>query len=150
METVYSIVPASGRIYWFIVPVVLILLAVMAVMGITALGARNSRVVLTDSELRIRGDLYGRIIPIDRLDSQRARVVDLRGEPALQPVSRRFGTGMPGYAAGWFRLRNGERALAYLTTRDRVAYVPVSDGYVLLLSVRKADGLIADLKRQAR
>jgi hypothetical protein len=57
---------------------------------------------------------------------------------------------MPGYAAGWFRLRNGERALTYLTTRDRVAYVPVSDGYVLLLSVRNADALIADLKQRAR
>jgi hypothetical protein len=105
--------------------------------------------VLTDDTLRIRGDLYGRSIPIELLNVDSARVVDLRGEPSLQPVSRRMGTGMPGYSAGWFRLRNGARALVYLTARDRVAYVPVADGYVLLLSVRDPDAMIRDLRRRA-
>ena len=150
METVYSIVPAGGRIYWFVVPVILILLAVMAIMAVTALGAQRSSVVLTNDALRIRGDLYGRSIPLDRLDVDSARVVDLRGEPSLQPVSRRMGTGMPGYSAGWFRLRNGARALIYLTTRDRVAYVPVADGYVLLLSLRDPAGMIDDLRHRRR
>jgi hypothetical protein len=149
METVYSIVPASGRIYWLLVPIFLILIGVMAIMGVTALGAQQSRVVLTDDALRIRGDLYGRSIPIELLNVDSARVVDLRGEPSLQPVSRRMGTGMPGYSAGWFRLRNGTRALVYLTARDRVAYVPVADGYVLLLSLRDPDAMIRDLRRRA-
>jgi hypothetical protein len=149
METVYSIVPASGRIYWLLVPIFLLLIGVMAIMGVTALGAQQSRVVLTDDTLRIRGDLYGRSIPIELLNVDSARVVDLRGEPSLQPVSRRMGTGMPGYSAGWFRLRNGARALVYLTARDRVAYVPVADGYVLLLSVRDPDAMIRDLRRRA-
>jgi hypothetical protein len=149
METVYSIVPASGRIYWLLVPIFLLLIGVMAIMGVTALGAQQSRVVLTDDTLRIRGDLYGRSIPIELLNVDSARVVDLRGEPSLQPVSRRMGTGMPGYSAGWFRLRNGARALVYLTARDRVAYVPVADGYVLLLSLRDPDAMIRDLRRRA-
>jgi hypothetical protein len=146
---VYSIVPASGRIYWLLVPIFLLLIGVMAIMGVTALGAQQSRVVLTDDTLRIRGDLYGRSIPIELLNVDSARVVDLRGEPSLQPVSRRMGTGMPGYSAGWFRLRNGARALVYLTARDRVAYVPVADGYVLLLSLRDPDAMIRDLRRRA-
>jgi hypothetical protein len=149
METVYSIVPASGRIYWLLVPIFLLLIGVMAIMGVTALGAQQSRVVLTDDTLRIRGDLYGRSIPIELLNVDSARVVDLRGEPSLQPVSRRMGTGMPGYSAGWFRPRNGARALVYLTARDRVAYVPVADGYVLLLSLRDPDAMIRDLRRRA-
>jgi hypothetical protein len=149
METVYSIVPASGRIYWLLVPIFLLLIGVMAIMGVTALGAQQSRVVLTDDTLRIRGDLYGRSIPIELLNVDSARVVDLRGEPSLQPVSRRMGTGMPGYSAGWFRLRNGARALVYLTARDRVAYVTVADGYVLLLSLRDPDAMIRDLRRRA-
>jgi hypothetical protein len=125
------------------------LIGVMAIMGVTALGAQQSRVVLTDDTLRIRGDLYGRSIPIELLNVDSARVVDLRGEPSLQPVSRRMGTGMPGYSAGWFRLRNGARALVYLTARDRVAYVPFADGYVLLLSLRDPDAMIRDLRRRA-
>lgn len=149
METVYSIVPASDRIYWFIIPVFVILTGVMAIMGITALGAKTSQVILSDTELRIRGDMYGRSIPIGRLEIDRARVVDLRGEPSLQPVSRRLGTGIPGYSAGWFRLRNGDRALVYLTRPGPVAYVPVRDGYVLLLTLREPEAMIADLKRRA-
>ena len=33
----------------------------------------------------------------------------------LRPGLRTMGTGLPGYRAGWFRLRNGEKALLYLT-----------------------------------
>jgi hypothetical protein len=55
----------------------------------------------------------------------------------------------PGYAAGWFRLRNGQRALLYVTTRRRVLYVPTNAGYALLLSPADADGMLADLRRRA-
>jgi hypothetical protein len=149
MESVYWIVPASGRVYWFIVPVFLVLLCVIAIMGLTAHGSQRSSVQLTDQELRVRGDLYGRAIPVERLHVDLARVIDLRGEPSLQPVSRRFGTGMPGYAAGWFRLRSGEKALVYLTDRTSVVYIPTADGYALLLSLQQAGTMLADLKRRA-
>ena len=47
---------------------------------------------------------------------------------------RTWGTGLPGYQSGWFRLRNGERALVYLTDRRKAVYVPTALGYSLLLS----------------
>jgi hypothetical protein len=59
-----------------------------------------------------------------------------------------MGTGLPGYAAGWFRLTNGERALLYVTTRERVLYVPTQAGYALLLSPSDPDGMLADLRRR--
>ncbi len=79
-----------------------------------------------------------------------ARVVDLSREADLQPRSRRWGTGLPGYAAGWFRLRNGERALLYVTAWSRVLYIPTSAGYVLLLSPQHPDEMLADLRHRAR
>jgi hypothetical protein len=48
-----------------------------------------------------------------------ARRVGLSREVDLQPAGRTLGTGLPGYQAGWFRLRNGEKALLYLTNRMR-------------------------------
>src|SRR5216684_1893010 len=53
------------------------------------------------------------------------------------------------YAAGWFRLSNGQRALLYGTTWRRVLYVPTNAGYALLVSPEDPDGMLADLRRRA-
>ena len=79
-----------------------------------------------------------------RLD--RAAIVDLGESTDYAPRRRTFGTGLPGYASGWFRLRNGEKALAYLTRRDAVLYLPTSLGYSLLLSADRPQELLASLK----
>jgi hypothetical protein len=77
----------------------------------------------------------------------RARAANLDEAPELRPRRRTFGTGLPGYASGWFRLRNGERALVYLTDRRRVAYLPTAEGYALPLSVAEPERLIDALAR---
>jgi hypothetical protein len=66
--------------------------------------------------------------------------------PELQPTRRTFGTGLPGYRSGWFRLRNGERALLYLTDEARAVYVPTTAGYSVLLSPRDPDQFVAALR----
>jgi hypothetical protein len=88
-------------------------------------------------------------VPWAALRVKEARVVDLAREADLEPRSRRVGTGLPGYAAGWFRLRNGERALLYLTARRRVLYVPTTAGYTILLSPGDPEGMLAELRRRA-
>jgi len=66
---------------------------------------------------------------------------------------RTRGTGLPGYSAGWFRLRNGEKALCFLTDRSRLAYVPTRAGFSVLLSVllsvERPDAFLAALARLA-
>jgi hypothetical protein len=59
------------------------------------------------------------------------------------PKRRTFGTGLPGYQAGWFRLESGEKALLYLTDRSRAVYIPTTAGYSVLLSPENPDGLLA-------
>jgi hypothetical protein len=56
------------------------------------------------------------------------------------------GTGLPGYQAGWFRLRNGEKALLDLTDRRRAVYIPTGAGYSLLLSPADPDGFLSRLR----
>jgi hypothetical protein len=63
---------------------------------------------------------------------------------------RTMGTSMPGYRAGWFRLRNGEKALLYLTDWSRVVYVPTTAGYGLLLSPSEPDQFLAAVHAVSR
>jgi len=149
MESVYWIVPASPKTMWFLAPIVLLLAALIVLMVVIGYGSQRSSFELTGDALRLRGDLWGRTIPLDSLDIGAARIVDLRNEPSLHPTARRAGTGLPGFSAGWFRLRNGQKALLYLTDRTRVLYVPTSAGYSLLLSPERPDAMLADLRSRA-
>jgi len=97
---------------------------------------------VNSTSLRIRGDLWGRKIPLEAIRVDEAEIVDLSRRTELVPRWRTLGTGLPGYASGWFRLNNGERALAVLTTRQEVVYLPTRLGYSLLLSVEEPRALI--------
>ncbi len=96
--------------------------------------------------LRVRGTLYGRLVPAAALRAGAARRVDLAADPGLAPAARTNGLGLPGYGAGWFRLAGGGRALAFVTDRARLVHVPTAAGYALLLSVDDPDGLVAALR----
>lgn len=145
MEQVFPIVPAAPKALYFIAFVCSVLLVVVAVLGFLAWSVRHSQVTVRPDSIRLVGDLWGRSISKHVLQLDRARIVDLRSEPALKPRSRRMGTGMPGYAAGWFGLANGEKALVYLTAWDHVVYVPTTEGYSLLLSVERPDDFLSAL-----
>jgi hypothetical protein len=78
------------------------------------------------------------------------RRIDLATSPELAPRLRTLGTGLPGYQAGWFRLRNGEKALLYLTDRGRAVYVPTTAGYSVLVSPENPDEFVAALRASAQ
>lgn len=139
-------VPAASRYLWFLIPVVAIMGIAMAMLATTIIGSKSARFVVTSEGLRLRGDLYGRLIPRSELRLDAARRVDLASERDLQPKWRTMGTGLPGYQAGWFRLRSGEKALLYLTDRSRAVYIPTTAGYSLLLSPVDPDGFLSRLR----
>lgn len=144
----FPIAPAASRYLWFIIPVLALLAGVMILMLVTARGGRNTVFTVDSGELRLRGDLYGRTIPLHDLHTDSARRVNLAETRVLQPVSRTMGTGLPGYQSGWFRLRNGEKALLYLTDRSKAIHVPTTNGYSLLISPDDPDAFLAALRRQ--
>jgi len=150
MTTVYSIIPAGKAPLWFFFGIAVLLLGVMVLLGATVVGSRFSRFEVSDSALRLRGDVYGRTIPFERIVPDRVRVVDMATEPSLRPRSKRIGTALPGYQAGWFRLDNGEKALLYLTDRSRAVYIPTRDGYSVLLSPHDPDGMVATIRERAK
>jgi hypothetical protein len=146
MSEVFPIVPASAKPIWFLGVVLFFLGVVFAVLAYTAWSSRHSRVELSGGLLHLRGDLWARSIPIAALQPERGAVIDLTRSSDYEPRGRTFGTRLPGYASGWFRLRNGEKALAYLTRRESVLYLPTSEGYALLLSAERPQQLLESLR----
>jgi len=143
---VFPIPPGGGRTVWFVVTIISLLVGLSGLLGWVAWSVNHSRAEVSPTGLRLVGDLWGRTIPLERLRIERARVVDLRAEPDLQPAKRTAGTGLGGFTAGWFRLRSGEKALIYLTDWARVVYVPTRDGYSVLLSSHEPDRLLSALQ----
>jgi hypothetical protein len=146
----FAIVPGPARGLWVLFAVILVILLIAAtVLLATVRGARVSRFELSDAGLRLRGDLYGRMIPADSLRGAAARIVDLANTPDLRPRRRTMGTALPGYRAGWFRLRNGEKALVYLTETSRTVYVPTRSGYSVMLTPEQPERFLERLRTVA-
>jgi len=149
MTETFPIVPGHARTLWILIPVFAILIGAGAILFLSLRGQSRARFEVSPAGLRLRGDLYGRMVPASALRLDAARPVDLRMETALAPAVRTMGTAMPGYRAGWFRLRDGEKALCYLTDPSRVAYVPTTAGYAVLVSVEDPASFLASLRRLA-
>lgn len=135
MKESFDIVPASGVAVWVTVILVVLLLALLTLFGRVLYSARNTTVQVESEGLRISGTLYGRLIPLESLRLDEARVLDLERDAGYRLKWRTNGIGLPGYKAGWFRLRNGEKALAFITDTRRILYLPTREGFSVLLSV---------------
>lgn len=146
MPEAFTIAPAGWRPLWILLPVAIIMSAVFVILGLSLVGAQRARFEVSPAALRLRGDMYARTIPIGDLDLAGARRVTFASEPELQPTTRTMGTGLPGYRAGWFRLRSGQKALLYLTDEHRAVYIPTRLGYSLLLSPSDPDAFLASLR----
>lgn len=150
MRYVFPIIPAGSGPVWFFVGISALLLAMILLFSWVAWSTQHSRVEIAPEGLRLVGDLWGRHIPGAALNIEQARPVNLDEERSLRPVSRRMGTGLGGFASGWFRLANGDKALIYLTDRRRVALVPTTRGYVVMVSVEDPERFVRVLRETVR
>ena len=148
MKEIFQIIPAGSGSLWFLAVLAAILLALAAFLCVIAVSARSSTVELDAIGITIHSAFYGRTIPWSSVLGETAMPVDLTRRSHLAPSIRTNGIGLPGYGAGWFRLRNGNKALAFLSDRTRVAYIPTRD-YSLLLSVENPGALVLAVKRRA-
>lgn len=143
----FPIVPAQTRaVAIWVGFTVAALLGVVVILLMTMRGARNSTFEVSAEGLRLRGDVYGRFIPADKILSDSAQLVDLTTNKDFRPVVRNVGTSVGGYQVGWFRLQNERTALVYLTDRRRVVFVPTTEGYSVLLSAQSPERLVARLR----
>lgn len=92
-------------------------------------------VMLDADALTVVTGVGSRRFPLATLRAGGVRRVDLAEHTELRSGLRTWGIGMPGLASGWFRLRNGGKALCILTKRECVTVLRADDGTWLLLSL---------------
>ncbi len=147
MDRVFGIIPGSSGAILFIVGVSVILLLIIGFLAFIGYSSKNVRFEVNDEGLRISRSIYGRFIPRAEIAADGVRVIDLRVDAEYYPKRRTNGAGLPGYAEGWFKLKNDEKALLFLTDRSSVVYIPTLKDYSVLLSVREGEEF-SDLIRQ--
>ncbi len=106
----------------------------------------NKPVEIDHCGLKIDGTRYGGPVQLKDLLIEQSLCVDLNREKELQPYIRTMGVGSGGYKSGWFKLRNGQRALVFLTDLRNVVYIPTRFDYVLLLSVGEPAAFLGALR----
>lgn len=109
-------------------------------------GAFHSTVTIEKGLVRLQVPIYAMTIPLDSVDTEGARLLDLAKNREFKPGIRTNGLGVPGYRLGHFRLVNGHRARLASTTRSGIAYVPFDRRTALLLSVEEGEKFIAALR----
>lgn len=99
--------------------------------------------MITDDGLIIKNAIfYGRNIPKDKIIIEKVKKVNLKEDRQLTPTMRTNGIGLPGFLSGWFRLKNKEKALLFVTDREKVLYIPTRQNYSVLLSVADPDDML--------
>lgn len=122
-----------------ITPILLTGAFVLAISGLAALWIehmiRRISVTLDRDGIIVNAGIVMRRFPLASLRAGGVRTVSFREHVELKPVLRTWGIGMPSLASGWFRLRNGAKALCILTGRDHVTALCADDGTWILLSL---------------
>lgn len=138
--------PKVLQLLWFALP------ALAVAGGLIWVGARRRAVELDAGLLTVKAGPHTCKVAVSQLDLQRARIVDLDEHTGLQPSIQTFGVALPGYKAGWFRMREGWRkAFCLLTGYRRVLCLPPrGDGATLLLSLQQPQALLDALQDVAR
>jgi len=96
---------------------------------------RCAGVALNAQAIGIDTGFSRRLVALQRLAPRGMREIDLKQQPELRPLLRTLGIGLPGFSGGWYRLRDGRKALCLVTTRDRVIVLEDETGLVYLLSL---------------
>ena len=145
MVEVFPILPAAPKALWLLWGIFALTFALTLMLAFLAWSPTHVRFEVSPEGIRVRGDLFGRTIPGTVLLADQARTLNLNATPEYRPRVRTLGTAVPGYRSGWFRLRNGEKALLFVTDAEHVVYVPTRDGYALMLSVADPAAFLAAL-----
>ena len=135
---VFHIPAADGAALWVLLPLILMFLFFAALFASSMYYTRFSRVTIEEDIVRIHSGWYGRSVPAHELKWAEARILNLYKDREFELARRTNGVGLPGYQAGWFMLRNGEKVLAFVTDKRHVVYIP-TEKHPLLISLEEPE-----------
>lgn len=124
-------------------------IAIALILALIVWSVRRRHVVLDGDLLSVAAGFNTARVSIADLDLVGARIVDLTADKTLRPGMKSFGTSMPGFHAGHFRLRNRSRAFILITDKSKVLALPQRGGRMLLLSLERPQSLLDALRTMA-
>ena len=139
MARTFDITPASSAPLITILAIGIFLILLLGFFAFIGYSARNTKFEVSDQGLQIKGGIYGRFIPKEEVDRENVKIINLNTDPEYKPRIRTNGIGLPGYSEGWFKLKNKEKALLFVTDRSNVVYIPTNKDYSVLLSVSNSE-----------
>lgn len=139
MVKTFGIIPAGSGPIIFSVAFSLLMLAIIILFVFISYSSRHASFEVSDQGLRIKGGIYGRFIPREAIDSQHIQILNLNTDTVYKPGRRTNGSSLPGYNEGWFKLKNKEKALLFVTDRTNLVYIPTNREYSVMLSVGNPD-----------
>lgn len=114
-----------------------------------ALLVRRHRLRFDAGGLEVATTFYSRHFALPVLGLDAARVVNLDERPEFRPMLRTNGLAIPGFRSGWYRLRNGHRALVASAGGKRLLWMPTAAGHDLLLQPGDPQALLDRLRAMA-
>jgi hypothetical protein len=106
---------------------------------------KNTTINLSENELIIKSMFYGRKIPLENIIINGIKKINLEENTEYNISIRTNGISIPSFKSGWMRLKNGEKALTFITDKNSVVLIPTKD-YLLLFSMNNIDEFINKIK----
>ena len=103
-------------------------------------------IALDNGVLEVLATFYRHRVPVQDMDLDKARAIDLRKHVEWRPYVKTNCFSMPGLHAGWFRSRNLTSLFCLITNRQSVLLLPLRAGGALLLSADRPTELLAALR----
>ena len=143
---IFEIQPSSNTVLFVVIPLCLLLLALIVLVAAFYASSKRAGFAINNDELEIRATLYSRKVPLAEIRREGIEPVDLEEDAGLKVKWRTNGIALPGYSEGWFRLKNGKKALLFVTDKKKLVLVPTVHDYIIIVSPADPAEFIRALK----
>lgn len=110
-------------------------------------GLTNSKLEVNDSALAFRTVFYSKTIDIDDIFLDKVRMLDGKDEKNI-PSFRTNGISFSGINWGWFKLKNGRRALVFVTDKEDSILIPTNLNFDVIISTSEPEKLINTIAKK--
>lgn len=153
---IFPIAPVLEKTGWGIVAfggfclvMTLFFVGAMGFAWTTVRSLRHAEFRLEDDGLHVRCFPFSRVYPYAALELSEALVTDFTAHPQFKPTLRTAGTALGSLRGGWHRLRNGNKAMLYLTRGEALVILPTSLGHTLIISPQDPHRFLDRLRQRA-
>ena len=136
--------PKGGILSVIVIMIGILVLIIVPLMFVTVSIMKNTTLSLTENELVIKSMFYGRKIPLENIRIDGIKQINLEKDKEYNFSMRTNGISMPKFRSGWMRLKNGEKALAFVTDKTNIVLIPTNE-YQILFSMDNIDEFIAKI-----